>query len=396
MNKGELMSVKVKDLFELKLFESARLVAGESGLEKEIKRLNFSDCPVLDDTMELELIMAGDFYVNSLYIAKDDIEEMRRTFAMYINSSSAGVCVIDEFINDIPDEIKRLCDANSLPVIFIDTSVPYGEIIITITEMILLEQADTISEMRIDRLLDVDINSQEVAAIATRINGSFKNLYNSLYINVEKIQTDRLNHLRKELNSNYDFEALKYRNNILMILNFNKQVMLKTHIEYVEKLVKKYTDNYIIGVSNTFSDKDEFNHCIKQSLSSYELSFVTEDRVVYYKDLNVYKVLYPMRNSRHLDEFYREVFLPLKEYDEYYNSDIVNTVEVYLENNGDYKKTSQILHQHENTVRYRILKAKKLIDLENEHLKFIEQVSLALKMDKIMNIDKKDLDVDRL
>ncbi|SHJ24665.1 Sugar diacid utilization regulator [Dethiosulfatibacter aminovorans DSM 17477] len=385
------MSVKVKDLFDLKLFESARLVAGKNGLENEIKRINFSDCPVLDDVVDMELVMAGDFYVNSLYIAKDDKEEMRKIFDLYINSSSAGVCIIDEFLDDIPDDIKRFCDEKSFPVIFIDTMVPYAEIVITITEMILLEQADTISEMRIDRLLDGDINSQEVAAIATRINGSFKKFYNCLYINVESIQADRFNYLRKELNSNYDFEALKYRNNILMILNFNKQVMLKTHIDYVENLVKKYTEDYIIGVSNSFTSKDEFNHCVKQSLSSYELSFVTEDRVVHYKDLNVYKVLYPMRNSRHLAEFYREIFMPLKEYDEYYNSDIVNTVEVYLENNGEYKKTAQMLHQHENTVRYRILKAKKLLNLENDHLKFIEQVSLALKMDKIMNMDKKSI-----
>jgi|LGOV01.1.fsa_nt_gb hypothetical protein len=145
--------------------------------------------------------------------------------------------------------------------------------------------------MRIDRLLDVDINRQEVAAIATRINGSFKNLYNCLYINVENLPGDRLSYLRKELNSNYDFEALKYRNNILMIMNFNKQVMLKTHIEYVEKIVNQYTNDYKIGVSDTFSPKDEFNHCVRQSLSSYELSFTTEDRVVFYKDLNVYKVI---------------------------------------------------------------------------------------------------------
>lgn len=95
-------------------------------------------------------------------------------------------------------------------------------------------------------------------------------------------------------------------------------------------------------------------------------------------------------------EFYREVFMPLKEYDEYYNSDIVNTVEVYLENKGDFKKTAQILHQHENTVRYRILKAKKLLDLENDHLKFIEQISLALKMEKIINIDSNKTVVDRI
>lgn len=176
-----------------------------------------------------------------------------------------------------------------------------------------------------------------------------------------------------------------------MIMNFNKQVMFKTHIEYVERIVKQYTKDYILGVSNTFSNKEEFNYCARQSLSSYELSFVTKDKVVFYKELNVYKLLYPMRDSRYLKEFYMEIFMPLKEYDEYYNSDIIHTVEMYLENNGDYKKTAQILHQHENTVRYRILKAKKLLDMENDHLKFIEQISLALKMDKIINIDgKKD------
>lgn len=191
------MSVKVKDLFELKLFESARVVAGKNGLENEIKRINFSDCPVLDDTLDMELIMAGDFYVNSLYLAKDDPSEMDKIFQLYINSSSAGVCIIDEFFKDVSDKIKKYADANSFPVIFIDTGVPYAEIITTITEMILLEQADTISEMRIDRLLDVDINRQEVASIATRINGSFKNFFNCLYINVENLPGDRLNYLRK-------------------------------------------------------------------------------------------------------------------------------------------------------------------------------------------------------
>ncbi|MBN2287198.1 MAG: PucR family transcriptional regulator ligand-binding domain-containing protein [Tissierellales bacterium] len=381
------MAVKVKDLLKLKLFSSAKVVAGVNGLEKEINRINFSDCPVMNDTLDLELVMAGDFYINSMYIVKDDVVEMKRLFDLYINSSSSGVCVIDEFVKELPNEIKKYADYHDFPVILIDTNVPYAEIIRICTEMILLEQADIISEMRLDKLLEEKISKDEVVSTAVRINRSFKAYYTVVYIygNTDK---ESINLIRKELNANYDFEAIKYRGNILLIINTNKSVMFPIHLDYAEKVIGKYCKDYVMGISNPFEYKEDFNYCLRQSIAALELSSISIKKRIYYKDLNIYKFLYPARNDRYLLEFYNEIFQPLQTYDEYYNADIINTLETFLDNEGDYKKTSHILHQHENTVRYRILKAKKLLDLEKDPIKFIEQTSLAIKIHKILKINK--------
>ncbi len=377
------MAVRVEDLLELNLFDSARIAAGEKGLKNEIKRVNFSDCPILNDVIDHEIVVRGDFFINSLYIVKDDYNEMKKVFEFYINTGSAGVCIIDEYIDEIPKEIKKLADSNNYPILFINKNIPYGEIIRTTTEMILLEKIDTISEMRIDRLLNENLSDEEVLSLAMRINGAFKNYYSALYISFTNFNKRNLSFIRNEISNNYEFEAIQYKNNIIVIINFSKQVMLNSFINYITKIIEKHGDDFRIGISNIFTEKKDFNYCIKEAFNATEISEIIKEKIVYYKDLSIYKLIYPIKNSRILKDYYEEVIKPLKEYDKYYNSNILETVEKYIDYDGDYKKTASYLEQHENTVRYRILKAKKLLGMEDSHFKFIEQISIGLKIDKI-------------
>lgn len=378
------MSVIIKDLLELDLFKSARVEAGEKGLNNEIKRVNFSDCPILEDVLEKHLVKKNDLFINSLYIVKDDEEKMLEVFKFYVASGSCGVFLIDEFVKELPDIVKDYVNKTNFPVIFIDSNVPYAEIIKTIMEMILIDQTDMISEMQIDRLLDRNVSKEEVIKSARHINGSFKAYYISLFFKAKNISNDTEKFIRNELKSNIDFESLKYKNGILIIINFDKLRAIDVYISYITNLIDHYKVNYKIGVSNIFSKIENFHLSIRQSISSYEISEIINSDIVHYKDLNVYKVLYPLKETVHIREFYNDVFIPLKEYDDYYNSDLIKTIELYLENDGDYKKTALQLHQHENTIRYRILKAKKILDLEGNHLNFVEQISIALKINKIM------------
>ena len=43
------MSVQIKDILSIELFKDATVTAGNNGLEKEVKRVNFSDCTLIDD-----------------------------------------------------------------------------------------------------------------------------------------------------------------------------------------------------------------------------------------------------------------------------------------------------------------------------------------------------------
>lgn len=379
------MPVKVRDVLNLKLMSSYRIVAGHKGLDKEIRRINFFDCQLHDDEIDNKLVMPNDFFITSFYIYKNSIDEMKKIIEFYINTKSSGVCIINEYIQDIPDEIKKIADNNRFPVIFIDTNVPYAEIISITTEMILLEKIELISELLIDKLLNTNVNKEEIKDLALKINGEFKKFYVALYISHLTLDKDNLKSMVNDLNRNYDFKALKYKHYLIIIVNFDKESMLNTHISYIRRVMDKYGNDFIIGVSNTFSNIDEFNIAIEQAKSASDMSDIINKDVIFYKNLNVYKLLYPLRDSRELKEYYSEIIEPLIEYDKDYNSNLIETIESFIENDGNYKKTAEELYLHENTVRFRILKAQKILDLEDNYIQFIEQIYIGLKIKNILN-----------
>lgn len=383
------MSVTMKDLLSTELFKDAVVVAGTKGLDNEIKRINFTDCPMPDDdAVNISLIEKGDLFINSLYVVKEDENLLYEFIKTYISFRCAGTIIITEYIHELPQKVIALCNENNFPVVFIDSNIPYAEIIKITMEMILADKSDTISEMRIEKLLDNSINRKTVIELANELNKNFKKSYISVYIKFlasSNIKAKQL--LISNIKKLDNIETLNFRNGLFLIINYDKLYTLDSDIDNLERLVKKYYENYNIGISNVFSEADKFNVCIRQALLSSDISNVIDSSVVYYKDINVYKILYPLKGSDSLEDFYNEVMKPLLDYDNHYDKfELIKTIEAYLNNDGDYKKTALYLNQHENTVRYRILKAKRILNLENNTFRFIEQVSIALKIKNILNI----------
>ena len=366
---------------------SYRIVAGSKGLNKEVGRINFTDCP-LDEEYDVNLCMPNDFYINSFYTLRNHPEAIKKMIEFYISTKASGVFIIDEYLHDIPEEVKKIANEHNFPIIFIDTSVQYGEIIRIVTEMILLEKIEVITESLIDRLLDQNISKNEVNNLALKINGAFRNYYIVMYISLDN-DFSGYEQLKGGLDKNRNFKVLKYRNHIIVILNFDLESMGKANINFVGSILEKYGANYVIGVSNTFTNAEEFNIAVRQAKSANEMSDIIHKNVIMYKELNVYKLLYLLKDTRELREYLDEIIEPLKAYDKRYNLNLLETVESYIENDGDYEKMAKSLYLHENTVRYRIQKAKKILNLENSHIQFILQVYIGLKINMILKIKEK-------
>ncbi|MCC9293367.1 PucR family transcriptional regulator ligand-binding domain-containing protein [Clostridium sp. WLY-B-L2] len=382
------MAIQIKDLLSLNLFKSAVIVSGKNGISNEIKRVNFADCPIVDDIYDKNLVKQGDIFISSLYIVKNSTDKMFKLIDFCIKSESCGMFVINEYIKKLPDKIIELSNGNNFPIILIDADMPYAEIIKTVTEMIFLEQSNVISEMRLEKLLNKNITTNEVIYLAKLLNSNFKKNYASIYINTDNFTPGKNHLIKTNLKNLTRCELLRYKKGSILIVNFNIISEFISTVNYIKNLVDSYKDTYYIGISNSFSNIKDFNLCIKQCISSFEIAKIIDGNVVYYKDLNVYKILYPLIDTIYLNDFYNEIFIPIKKYDDYYNADLIKTINTYFENDGDYKKTSLKLHQHENTIRYRILKAKKILNLEHNHIKFIEQMSIALKINKLKNNKK--------
>jgi hypothetical protein len=374
------MTVTISDLLQLSLFSEAKILTGKNGLNREIKRINFNDCPLDDEENGQELTMQGDFFINSLYMVKDDPKALEKWFDFYLRMNIAGVCLIDEFFQDLPPQIKKKLNDHDFPVILVDRNVPYAEIIKKVSELILLEKTDTISKMQIDQLLNSNLSSQQVLDLGSNINSFFRKYFVCIFLSHLSNPEETLKLIRNELCNNHKIQINRYSQSLLIIVNFDDRIIYDSTRLFINNVLKKHGPQFKMGISNIYRKKNEFHKCIQEALSAFEYCQEINTNKIQYSDVEVYKLLLLINNTESLKEYYQKYIIPLQTKDQ---TDLLETIEIFIEFDGDFKKTATHFAQHENTVRYRISKAKKILNLEHNHLKFIEIVSIGIKIKNI-------------
>ncbi|MEW8971666.1 MAG: helix-turn-helix domain-containing protein, partial [Mesobacillus sp.] len=73
------------------------------------------------------------------------------------------------------------------------------------------------------------------------------------------------------------------------------------------------------------------------------------------------------------------------EYDYQHNTELAATLECYLSNSQSTKKTAEMMFLHENTVKYRINRIKKIIEIDDLAGELGLELYLALKINQYLN-----------
>jgi sugar diacid utilization regulator len=88
-----------------------------------------------------------------------------------------------------------------------------------------------------------------------------------------------------------------------------------------------------------------------------------KDRIINYKDLGVFLLLPSLlRDNPNLSMLFTHWFGKIIDYDRTKGTDLLKTLETYLETNCDIHETTAKLHIHRNTLRYRLEKLNELTD----------------------------------
>ncbi len=111
-------------------------------------------------------------------------------------------------------------------------------------------------------------------------------------------------------------------------------------------------------------------------------------RVLAFDDTGAYRLLLPAmsENPAELERFYSETVEPLVAYDEQYETELLTTVETYLENDGNVAATAQQLYTHRHTIRYRLERARELCGHDVTSTEGREKLGLGLKAMRVLGI----------
>jgi sugar diacid utilization regulator len=91
-------------------------------------------------------------------------------------------------------------------------------------------------------------------------------------------------------------------------------------------------------------------------------------------------------NPSELQRFYAETVEPLVAYDEQYETDLLQTLETFLEADGNVAGTAQRLFTHRHTVYYRLERVRELTGLDVSSSDGREKLSLGLKAMRVLGI----------
>ncbi len=147
--------------------------------------------------------------------------------------------------------------------------------------------------------------------------------------------------------------------------------------------------HFTIGHSRvTTQAGDLFRACQEALLAANVADAAGDEQPLAFEDTGAYRLLLPAMcdDPGELRSFFAETVLPLVEYDEQYETDLVRTVETFLACDGNVAGTAQRMFTHRHTIRYRLERVRDLTGLDCASTDGREKISLGLKAMRVLGI----------
>ena len=142
-----------------------------------------------------------------------------------------------------------------------------------------------------------------------------------------------------------------------------------------------------VGVSSFYGEPGEMGRALSEA--ELVLDVLRRGEVPVGEDLGsgAYRLLFRVFAS-HPDEvrsFYDDTVAPLVRYDDAYGSELVTTLETFLEHNGATGAAASALYVHRHTIAYRLERVKELSGLDPALSEDRERLGLGLKAYRILS-----------
>jgi sugar diacid utilization regulator len=146
---------------------------------------------------------------------------------------------------------------------------------------------------------------------------------------------------------------------------------------------------FAVGRSRLALDPADLHRAAAEALLAANVVEGDPERpLLAFEDTGAYRLLLSAMSEdpAELQRFYAETVEPLVAYDEQYETDLVQTVEAFLDADGNVAGTAQKLFTHRHTVRYRLERVKELCGLDVGSTDGREKLSLGLKAMRVLGL----------
>jgi len=377
--------ITIHEVLKLKRFNTFRLIAGAGGLDKVVSKGGFIDHETAEEMRTLAF--KNEMIFSNLPMIKDHPEKIVDFVGALIQAQTSCFALKTKIFNEIPEDAIILANKHNYPLfLFDDTYIE--ELILDIdglvnTQKYLQKQVDILEIIMSNTLAPHNVRFE-----AYELNRSFKEHHIVCMIKPNTKSQPKLDIRSCQKLLDKEHSLFPYKDNYLLIMSkHTEEIKYESILELL-----KLNENYTIGFSDIINDLTQLGTALNQALTSLKFACYKDKAKAHYRDIGIFQVIMPLLDQPVVSDYYRRMIQTLESYDDKYQSGLLDTAIAYIHGDGDIKKASDILYQHQNTIRYRVRKIKDLLNLERLEGMQYESLAMAIHLHELnMNRDKFNL-----
>lgn len=196
--------------------------------------------------------------------------------------------------------------------------------------------------------------------------------------------------VRRRIQDNYPGSVLSEQENLLTcIICLSKDPngsRLKTTLrDLARQLRSEYNVHMSTGIGNPCQLISEYRRGFAEAAEALQMgqNLNRDGGVTHFNDLGVYRYLYKIARMDDLRDMYQDQVSQIANYDRRKGTDLLDTLETYLECAGNLTKTSNRLFVHRNTLIQRLERLQSLCDIDLQERSNWLTLQVAIKVYKL-------------
>jgi sugar diacid utilization regulator len=143
-----------------------------------------------------------------------------------------------------------------------------------------------------------------------------------------------------------------------------------------------------VAVSRPARNPADIHRAGSEALLAANVAEAQGTALLAFEETGAYRLLLPAMSEdpAELQRFHDETVAPLVAYDEQYDTELVKTLESFLDADGNVAKTAAKLYTHRHTIRYRLERVRELSGLDVGSTDGRERLGLGLKAMRVLGI----------
>lgn len=153
-----------------------------------------------------------------------------------------------------------------------------------------------------------------------------------------------------------------YKENLILVLVEYTQEEIERFIQEYKRMIEfgNFKTRIFLGISSNVQGMTEQTKNFENALAANRIAVKQGASVMYYDQLGFYKILLQVNDQEVIREYYQEMIGKVEQYDQENQTNLVEFLRSYLENNGSPGQVAEKQYIHRNTVNNMLKKVEKI------------------------------------